>query len=286
MTEDQKEILIIIGSILGALSFLFGAIEFFYNILKKAKINLIITNDIFFRIINEGESLFAIIIIIGENKLVRIVDLNVNLENNKDNRKITFKIKRVGKNRETDSPFQDFSFYSTSVYDFISPNESKTLVLHAVENDKSTEINKAFLKFDSEVITLLKEVTNIKLIQEGKEKNDKQRELFQNLNKLREDCLTTILQNIKIVDGKYTLTVKLQYRSLGGNGFWFLKRLYQQKTCCVLEKKLLTIENSSEKIKNGLNILLWENASNLLGFPIQKLLWPQINPSEVEDITN
>lgn len=274
---------IILGSILGSLSFIFGAAEFLYNIFKRAKVNLIITNDIFFRLIFEGESLFANIIVVGENKLVRITDLKLKLENQNDSRKITYKIRHVGKSRETNSPFQDFSFYSTSISDFISPNESKTIVLHAIEEDKSTEINKAFNEFNSGVIALSKDFPKINLMSNEKQKNEKLGELLQKLQELREKCLTSIIQMIKINDGDYNLSVELTYKPLSGSGFWIFKRLIQNKEYKVSEVKKIKLDNSAEKIKNDLNTLLWDNASNLLGFPNKTLYWPVIVPSEIND---
>lgn len=205
------------------------------------------------------------------------------LENESDNRKVRFKIRRVGKNRDTDTLFQEFSFYSTSVFDFLSPNESKTKVLHAIEGDNNIEIEKSFNQYDSKIIALASEYPKVQLISDEKEKNKAALQFLNDLNKAREECLTSLLPKIKIMDGEYKLTIDLKYKSLPERNFWVISRLFRNKVMCIKVVKAITLANANDKIKNELNTLLSQKANNLLLGEDKEIIWPAVIPSKIDD---
>lgn len=281
--NEIENTLLALGSLLGAASFLFGAVELLIGLLEPVKLNLIITNDIFYRLIAEGESMFTTIIIVGERKLARITDIGLKLVNSQDGRNVEFKIRRVGKNRETDSPFQEFSFYSNSVFDFITPNESKTIVLHSIEVEKDTEITKIFNLFDTSILGLKPEVARIQSLEQGEQRNNEALKLIQTVGEYKQECLTAILQLIKIEDGDYQLTVNISYKGTSNKGFWFFKRFLGSKERTISESKKISFNNSGAIIRNDLETFLMDKAGNILNLGEKDLTWPTVNPTDISD---
>lgn len=283
--QNLANILIAVGSVLGAASFIFGLIEFISSKFRKGQIDLIITDDVFFRITQEGESFFVNIIMVGQNKLVRIDAIDLVLTNSDDQRQVQFKVRRVGKQRETDSVFQEFSFYTMSVFDFLAPNISTTKVIHSIENENSSKISSELTNYESFLNEIKPDYQNFLLIADKVEKERKGQELLAQINAARQECLTKILQRIKVNDGKYRLKVTVTYRGVSTTKrIWILSRWKEQAYQTISKEKEIVIENSMDGINTQLNTLLGTYAENILGNANNELSWPTIIPSSLNNV--
>jgi hypothetical protein len=270
----------IVGAFLLTLSQLFRLL---YAILKKPTLELRLTNEIFFRLINEGESLFANAVYLARNGVSEIKDIYFILEKNYTNltSRKTFQLKplRFGKKVRSghNNTLPNHYFFTPSPLNFIGNNKVERQLCLAVISEYDTVIKGKFQEFNTKIQeyrqTLEPNIDgDASLWPQGYIAG-----IFSQLNTKVALYSQEIFNSIQLEDGDYKLTMVVSYKPI--SPIWPFS---MEKRSSITFK----MDGYRSQYQYALDKYLRDTGFQILfpktNFPISRL--PEYNPVEVEEV--
>lgn len=186
-------------------------IEGVCRIFQKATLDIVLTREVFFRILESGESLYTNAVLVAYNSGALIQDLKVSLKKqNGATKTFTMRVAQIGEKFRTQDGVYQFSFHSTSPLSFIPPSNPQRQVYVCEHESYSDDTRQCFQRFQQNVFQIKEwfgSIINPDPVVFG--------QLDTRVQTAVNDALMEIMDKVQIEPGNYTLYITITYRQKG-----------------------------------------------------------------------
>ncbi len=181
--------------------------------LRKATLEIVLTREVFFRILDTGESLYSTAVLVAYDTGALIQDVKAALvKTNGATKAFDLRVAQVGEKYRTPEGSYQFGFHSTSPLTFVPPSNPQRCVYICEHESYSGYTRQQFQQFQ-EALFKIKE--RYSFVMEGTPDPAQLDNLIQDAEGAVEVAVTGIMDKIQIEPGKYTLTITATYRQKG-----------------------------------------------------------------------
>jgi len=179
--------------------------------LGKATLDIALTREVFFRILETGESLYANAVLVAYDTGALIQEIKASLtKRNGATKEFTLRVAQIGEKFRTPEGLYQFSFHSTSPLSFVPPTNPQRQVYVCEHESYAGETQQYFQRF----LQALYEIKERYSTPTNPDQNVLA-QLEQEVQASVQEALTGIMDKVQIEPGKYTLTIIVTYRQKG-----------------------------------------------------------------------
>lgn len=256
-------------------------VEVLVKVFTKAKFEVRLTREVFFRLLNTGESIYIDTVLISNDKSCLIKDIKASLEKiDSPQKAFPLRLSQLGEKYRNYDGAVKFSFYSTSPLAFL-PKNIPFRQIYIFEHEsyadntktKFNNFHNSLLQLKSQIEEMLRDNPN--LFQDINE--DSAKGFFEDIRNLVERTCNSILDDIQLEGGKYKLTASVTYQPKTRIGL-----INKKNTSSSIE---FTIEETAKEIfRNSLRAYLDNVVSNLLLQKDVTLNLPEYAPINIIEV--
>ncbi len=179
--------------------------------LRKATLEIVLTREVFYRLLDRGECLYANVVLVAYDAGALVQNIEAVLsKHNGATKEFKLHIAQIGeKYRAADGVYQ-FSFHSTSPLSFVPADNPQRLVYICEQESYANATRTSFFEFN-------RRLWEIKGQYEGTQIDDQDKieQFKEDVRTLREESHAQIMDQMQIEPGEYELTVTVSYRQKG-----------------------------------------------------------------------
>ncbi len=185
--------------------------EILSRIFRKSNLEIALTREVFFRLLESGESIYANVVLVAHNIGALITGIDAELiKMNGATKQFELKVTEIGEKYRAPDGTYPFAFHSTSPLTFVPVNSPQRQVYICEHESYAERTRQEFKGFQQRLYEI-------------KEKYFPFQELDQNIKEevepeilaLISNTCTNIMDQIQIESGEYTLKIKVKYRQKG-----------------------------------------------------------------------
>lgn len=241
-------------------------------LLKDAKLDFRLTLEVFFRLIEEGESLFANAAIVPEGAAVKLTDVTLTLtKTDSPTKSYPVKVIAFGTKAPSSQPSAQHLFYTKSPYHYMPENQVLRPLWHCVLGSYCKQIKEQFTAFDEFLLELARQGS--KAQKAGQTIAGVDQQVAAEISKR----VVAIMEHVQLEAGTFSLSAEVSYQARAGR----LRRRITRKA------KSSIIFKVEEKIKDDMKASL---APALLNIAYNTLLgkslsvgYPEYAPVDVQE---
>lgn len=270
--------LIYVGVVGGFVVSIIEIIRFVFALFKQPRLEIKLTREVFFRLNNAGESLFANAVLLAKSGIVEVRNISFSLRRTTGSKKVyDIKVLNIGKKINTNEVLAKHYFYTTSPINYVKDKKVTRQLYNSVLFeyspkiiDKFTEFNKELNDYRNSLLTKVEEIRNNPL--------GYQQQVLTEINSKVDKYTQETIALVQLEEGKYELVMSVEYSPL----HW-LSKIIPNKTSN--SKITFKVEaDFKEGYKDQLKLLLNATANNIL-FPENQLIqiFPEYQPKDVSE---
>lgn len=252
---------------------LLRAIEFF----KFPKLYVRLTRDMFFRLIEDGETLFCHAVLLARNGpvLIRDIDLTLKRKGNRARAEKLFPIQilRFGEKVKGPALTAEHHFFSSSPLLYLPENQPLRAVYLGVQREYHPRQRRAVENFAARIIALKSNYSQISTQAIDAETADR---VLQELDEIINDSYREMVGLIQLEAGEYEVSIEVRYENPGSRLWKKLESSNSTITFAVEEQLLSTW-------KAQLNGVLRATAKNILTDSKDLIVFPEFLPLEFSE---
>lgn len=239
---------------------------------KDAKLDFRLTLEVFFRLIEEGETLFANAAIVPEGAAVKLTDVRLTLaKTDSPTKSYPVKVIAFGTKAPFSAPSADHLFYTTSPYHYMPENQVLRPVWHCVLDSYSRQIKEQFRTFDDFLLQLARRGSEAH--KTGQTVADADKQVEAEISKR----VVAIMEHVQLEAGTFRLSAEVSYQARAGR----LRRRITKKAKSSIVFKVE--EKIRADMKARLRVALLNIASNKLLGNSLRVGYPVYNPVDVRE---
>ncbi len=267
--------MLIFAFIASLLLTLIKIVEITINILRKPTLEIALTRETFFRILETGEALYvnSVIIAYDVGALITCIKVSLKKENGavKD---FPLKVSQIGEKYRGSEGLYQFSFHSSSPLAFI-PEGNPLRQVYICEHESYAEAtNQKFKEFQQKLIEIKERYKNIQETEAGIRE-----QLLLELSNITNDACTDIMDKIQIEQGKYTLNVTVKYKQKGKYFPSFITKTAKSGIQFVVE------EYARDSIRYSLKVYLENKSIQFLTNQNGTNISPEYSPNNIVELS-
>ena len=190
---------------------LLALVEGFCRALKKAACEITLTREVFFRILDSGESLYANVVLVAYDNGALIHTIKAILaKNGGATKQFSLRVAQIGEKFRLPDGTYNFSFHSTSPLAFVPPNSPQRLVFVCEHDNYADHTSQAFQQFQRKLLEFKERYVNA-----DKTDNALLAQLGSEFDLFIEAFTVQIMDRVQIEPGNYTLSIIVTYRQMG-----------------------------------------------------------------------
>ena len=190
---------------------LLAVVEGLCRALRKATFEIALTREVFFRILETGESLYTNAVLVSYDTGALIQEINASLtKRNGATKTFTLRVAQIGEKYRTPEGLYQFSFHSTSPLSFVPPSNPQRLVFVCEHESYAGDTRQHFQRFQQNLYQMKERYSTITEVDQTVLVR-----LDQEVQESVEGAVTEIMDNVQIEPGKYTLLITATYRQQG-----------------------------------------------------------------------
>jgi hypothetical protein len=240
-------------------------------------LDLRLTREVFFRLIDAGEALFCHAVLLARNGAVLVCETNATLKK-LDRPEKTFPLKVVafGEKVKGTGPLSDFYFHSTSPLAHVPEALPQRPVYLCVQEQYHDRTQAAVTRFQKNVLDL-KERLETELAANQVRSTEDNVEMLRGINPIVDNSLTEIMDIVQLEPGRYQLTLQVGYQNPSSR-FWRRKKDVKSMITFIVDPQV------REVLRSRLRNTLTTGASNTLLGQTQTIIYPEYQPLEILEI--
>jgi hypothetical protein len=269
--SDLPTWMIYSGSLAGLLWAILQIISWINRLTHSPKLEIRLTKDIYFRLIEEGETIFSNVVFIARNGSIEVKDIKFNLiRKSKSQKKYTFSPRNIGnKIPNPPNPYAANNFWTKSCKAFIAKDTPTYFLFMSSLEEYSIKFKDTSHSYQFELLNYKNEL-NTKIEEIGNDGERYLKEINNKIEKIKSSTSSKLLSYVQLEPGDYELTAEVIYSRIG------LKFLKKEK--CVQSKITFSVD---EKFKEHYEELL----IRFLEISSKNILFNQNNPSAYPEYT-
>lgn len=249
--------------------------EGIFRAIRKTRLEIVLTRDVFFRILETGEALYlnAVLIAYDAGALIKEIKASLKKEDGAT-KEFSLKVAQIGEKYRSSEGLYQFSFYSSSPLSFIPENNPQRQI-YICEHDAYAEATRqAFQRFQQALLKLKEEYNDITSADE----TQKAAFLFK-VDAIKNEAYTSIMDKIQIEPGKYTLHLTVTYKQKSMYVPGFITKTANSTIQFVVEGF------ARDFIRTALNEYLQNKAFQVLTNQTNTIQAPEYLPSNVVELS-
>lgn len=255
-------------------------VKFIFSLFRTPVLEVKLTKEVFFRLSNWGESLFANVILLARNGIVEIKNVSFSLKRTtRSEKKYNLHVMNIGKKVKGDDVFAKHYFYTTSPIGFITEKRVARRLYNTVLKEYSTEISDKFAGFDKKIRDYVRDWTiDARKTKTEIEKNALFAKVTGKLGKEVDFFSQEIASLVQLESGSFKLVIDVNYKPV----HWLFSSFPNK-----LARSTIAFEVESDFKKTYKSLLqehLWQKANNI-SFPKsqQTLIFPEYHPRKISE---
>lgn len=270
--------LIYVGVIGGILVSVIEIVRFLLYLLARPLLEVRLTKEVFFRLIDLGECVFANVILLAKNGDIEVKDTLFTLKKLSGNKK-EYLLNTAHIGRKIDTPsntIASHSFYTTSSTTYVTEKSVERQVHVAVLSEYEGRIKESLLNFQNKVSNYRESLWDT-LDTIGSDSGATEK-VLRWVNSLASECSNEIMTNVQLEDGDYELLVKVGYKPLGRLSVFI-------GTNYIRSSITFSVKNFKSSYRVSLENYLRTIAINIVFAKNDQLLHPEYQPLDSTEIT-
>lgn len=241
--------------------------------LKKSKLDLVLTREFFFRILESGESIFTNAVLISYYSEVLIKDISATLsKKNGSIKAFKLEVSQIGEKYRTKDGYYQYSFHSSSPIMFIPKNNSQRLVYIWEDSTYTENVRKEFKNFRQSLLRI-KENIPVEKYKTGFDEST-----TNEVERLMANTHLNIMENIQIEKGNYNFELEIKYRCERKLFPGFFDKIAKAEIQFQVE------ETAKESFKSSLKQYLDKIGYNLIYDQNEYIFFPSYTPINIKEI--
>lgn len=253
-------------------------IRIIIQLAKKPKLQFRLTREIFFRITNFEEAIFANGVLVAKNDGILIDNISFNLNKTDDPRKsFPLRIAYFGEKVRGLSPFSEFNFYTTSPISYIPTFMPQRIVYYLAQESYEKEMKKTFDDYNIKIQNENQQFKSQAPSVDPSQKENKTKEFIFKIIAIQTEYLGKIMELVQLEPGQYDLEAEIFYRT---------KTLFRLKSKRSNKSKISFIieGNVKENLRAQLISALQVISGNIILAESKLFKFPEYSPIEVKEL--
>jgi hypothetical protein len=244
-------------------------LEGIFSAFRKSKLEVVLTREVFFRIFETGEAIYANVVLVAYDigALIKSIKATLKKEDG-PTKEFELNVAQIGeKYRIADGSYQ-FSFHSSSPLAFIPANNPQRQVYICEHASYAEATKQEFKKFQQQIIKIKEKYTDVT---EEKEVA----KLFSDLDQFNNSFCASIMDKIQLEKGKYSLSITITYRQMAKYLPRFITRKAESKIQFVVE------DFARDLLRYSLNNYLQKKSYQIITDKAELIAAPEYAPSNI-----
>jgi len=252
---------------------LLAIIEATFKMLRKATFDIVLTREVFFRILQSGESLYANVVMVSYDDGALIEDVSASLEK-KDgpNKRFSMQVAQFGEKFRDSEGIYNFSFHSTSPLSFVPPSSPQRQVFVCQHESYAGDTYRCFQQFDKDLLEIKERYSK------GVSDPNSELHLLADVQAAVEEAMSSIMDKVQIEPGRYSLEIKATYRQKRR----MLSTNFRKTSVSAVE--FTVADYAREYLRSSLRRYLEARAQQIILDANEVAAAPQYNPEEVKEL--
>jgi len=185
-------------------------IDLVLRLWKTPSLKLILTNELFFRLLQSGECLYINAILIAYDYGVLVENVIATLEKTETtaNKILGLHIQQIGEKQRLERAGHEFYFYSDSPVCFVADNNVLRIVYLCTYKAYEEKTRQSFISFFNELSLISEKVKSFPIPWS----EEVEREMISEASGIVEKYIVAIMEDVQIEDGDYRLSLEISYR--------------------------------------------------------------------------
>jgi hypothetical protein len=245
------------------------------DLLKAGRLEVRLTREVFFRLTDKGESLFANAVLLCRREPVEIRSIYLMLTRSSGSRK-EYPVEPIWfgqKLAATGNVYAQHSFSSKSPASFIPENTAQNALYMCVLSEYATKVREGFRNLDQAGMQLFRARAELK---DGDPAKASQ--LYAQLLTEQQKFLNHVMEAVQLEVGKYRLELRVKYRHVGP--------LLSRAKECRSEIEFAIEDGFREAFRNQVAAFAHERLLQATRGEVASAPLPEYEPLEVREITS
>ncbi len=261
--------------VIGAIATSLEIVRFAIYIASKPTIDVILTKEIFVRLMERGECFFLNAVILGRNGTSEIRDIYFDLKRIEGSQKIYRLVPmQIGQKTQGPGPIAGFSFYTESARSFVMKDSSARPVVMAVLDEHHRKIAQRFRVFDDYLYSKRAELQGRELATKS-ESQQLLQEGVEYLEGIVREALDEMNDLVQIEPGRYRLTLSVSYVPTG--------RIFSKEKTVSSAITFSVDDGYRKEFRRELEQALRTRGENVLFDRDSNYNYPQYTPLDIEE---
>jgi len=258
--------------ILGVVNVVCISIPVLLWLFKGSKLDFRLTSEVFFRLLDNGESLFANAAIVPEKAAIKMIDVRVTLTKT-DTPVKTYPLKVIafGTKAPSKTPSAEHLFYTRSPYHYLPADQVVRPLWHCLLTHYSADFEGRFREFDNYLLEIEKQR------RQQQQKASLASDLQKSVQAKIEESSAAIMEHVQLEPGKYRLVAEVVFQPRGGP----LRRSMTKTTSSAITFSL--DPKIRDHLREGLRRHLTARAGALLLRDNRSRDYPEYSPVDVRE---
>lgn len=254
---------------------LFAIIEICCRAFRKAKLEIALTREVFFRVLESGESLYANAVLVAYDSGALIQDITVSLTMiNGATKTFGMRVAQIGEKFRDSTGVYQFSFHSTSPVSFVPPSNPQRQVFICEHENYSEDTRQCFQCFQQTLFQIKEQFSSL----DNSDQNVGA-QIAAQVAAAVDEAVTGIMDKVQIEPGKYSLSTTISYRQPGK----FFPFVFHRSATSKVEFSVKG--HAREYLRHSLREYLQGRARQVLLDQQIVLPAPQYEPSDIREET-
>lgn len=247
--------------------------ELIIGAIRRPRLDLHLTQDIFFRLVDLGECLFCNSVLLAWNGPVVIVDSIVKLEKtDSPTKSFPLKVLQVGEKVKSTGPLPEHFFYSSSPISHVAESDPQRVLYLCVQEKYQDQSRRLVQEFQRKVLDFKQEL--IERASTGAEDpSQASQELARRVNQIVDETLPLMMEVVQLEPGHYRLTLEVQFKNPKSR----FRRISKSRSAIAFA----VASEVREVLRTALRQTLLVTATNLILDKQAPVVYPQYTPNEI-----
>ncbi len=257
---------------------IFKIVELAIKASIKAKLEIVLTKEVFFRIADYGEVLYANAVLVANDANAMITGIKASLKKtNGATKAFDLEIAQLGEKARDKDGNNQYYFHSTSPLAIIPENNVQRQVYIFQHESYAENTKKEFLLFKRNLLAIHNQYDYNNTTYDEMDEASKLR-LEAELEDTIKNCSQKIMDTIQIEPGNYTLSLTVDYRPLR-KSIW---RVSSKKTISTIE--FVVEGHAKDYMRTNLEDYLKNWMLQYFTKSDRAFSWPEYSPVEVKEL--
>jgi hypothetical protein len=241
---------------------------------RRPRLDLRLTQDVLFRLIDPGECLFCNSVLLAWNGPVVIVDATLKLEKtDSPTKSFPLKVIQVGEKVKSTGPLAEHFFHGSSPIAHVAESDPQRVLYLCVQEKYQDQSRRLVQDFQKKVLDYKQELIGVASTG-AKSPSEISQEFPRRVSQIVDETLPLMIDVVQLEPGEYRLSLEVWFKNPKSR----LKRISKSLSAITFA----VASDVREALKTALRQTLLVTASNLILDKQDLVIYPQYIPNQIQ----